>query len=436
MTTTSATPSTGTLHKKITMRYAVALYISSVLGSGILVLPGLAAELAGPASLLAWLGLSLVSYPFAYTFASLSARRPKSGGIYVFAKESFGPRVANVVGWFFAAWFITGAPAVTLIAASYISYAFPVSREAAYSLAALIIIFAAMINYEGIVISGKVQLGVVAAIVALLLATVLASTRLVEQGNFFPLFPNGFLPIGVAAALIIWSYFGYENVPNVAEEFENPERDFPRSITLSVLLISGLYLSVAFVTVGTRAYQAGGSVAPFAAILSNVLGPYAAMGTAVLAVLIIFGTVNAYMAGISRVVYAVAREGGLPKILDKIHPRTGVPNRCLIALLVLSQLTLILFFVLNVSLQSALLIPSGAAISVYVIGSASGIKLLKEKGMKRLFPWISFAVSIMILPFVGVWLTVSLAVAVLSLAYGQFIGKENRGKDYSREPPK
>ncbi|HYY92635.1 MAG TPA: amino acid permease, partial [Candidatus Dormibacteraeota bacterium] len=62
------------LRKVVTTRYAIALYMSSVLGSGILVLPGLAAQVAGPASLIAWIGLSLASYPLAYTFASLSAR--------------------------------------------------------------------------------------------------------------------------------------------------------------------------------------------------------------------------------------------------------------------------------------------------------------------------------------------------------------------------
>ena len=69
----------------------MALYVSSVLGAGVLVIPGLAARAAGPASLLAWGLLSLASYPFAYTFSGLSARNPESGGIYSFAgrAESF-----------------------------------------------------------------------------------------------------------------------------------------------------------------------------------------------------------------------------------------------------------------------------------------------------------------------------------------------------------
>lgn len=106
-------PSTG-LRKAVTMPYAVALYMSSVLGSGVLVLPGLAAQIAGPASLIAWLLLSLVSYPLAYTFASLSARKPESGGVYSFTRESFGVRYANMVGWLFTVWYITGAPVVTV----------------------------------------------------------------------------------------------------------------------------------------------------------------------------------------------------------------------------------------------------------------------------------------------------------------------------------
>src|SRR2546422_10144681 len=111
------------------MRYAVALYMSSVLGSGVLVLPGLAAQIAGPASLLAWLLLSLASYPLAYTFASLSARKPASGGVYSFARESFGLQMADPVGWLFIVWSVTGAPVVTGMAAPYLSYAIPLTKR-------------------------------------------------------------------------------------------------------------------------------------------------------------------------------------------------------------------------------------------------------------------------------------------------------------------
>ncbi|MDA4112007.1 MAG: amino acid permease, partial [Thaumarchaeota archaeon] len=377
------------LRKAITLRYAMALYVSSVVGSGILVLPGLAAKIAGPGSLIAWIVLSLASYPFAYTFASLSARHPESGGVYSFSKESFGFEAATVTSWLFALWFITGAPAVTLIAASYLGYAFPLNRPETFVAAAAIISIAFAVNYRGIVVSSKVQLAVVVSIVTLLVVATLTSGYLVKLQNFSPFLPYGLIPVGTAAALIFWSYLGYENVSNVAEEFENPKRDFPRSILLSVLAISALYISVSFVTIGTLAYKSGASVAPFAALLSNVIGIYGAAGTAILAAFIIFGTSNAYMTGMSRVVYSAAKDRAFPKFLDHVDRKTSAPNRALAVLFGSAIIVLIIFYFLNVDLETALLIPSGAAILVYVIGSCAGIKLLKDRGAKKLFPVIS-----------------------------------------------
>jgi amino acid efflux transporter len=411
------------LRKEITLWHAVALYISSVLGSGVLVLPGLAAQVAGPASLIAWLLLSLGSYPFAYTFASLSARRPESGGVYVFAKESFGLSIATVAGWLFALWFISGGPAVTLIAASYISFAFPMTRGESYVIAAGVILLAFLVNYRGITFSNRVQVGVVVSIIALLVAAVAFSVGSVRLQNFVPFAPNGYLPLGTAAALIFWSYLGYENVSNIAEEFRDPKRDFKRSIVLSVLLIGSLYCAVAAVTVGTGAYKAGGSVAPFAAIFSNTLGRYGAVGTAFLALFIIFGTVNAYTAGMSRVIYAVARDGGLPAFLHHLNRRTGVPDRSLVMLFGLSMVMLGVYFITDVDLETALLIPSGAAILVYVIGSAAGIKLLRGREERNVFAWISLIMSLAILPFVGLLALVSVVTGLAGLGFVRIAGR-------------
>ena len=108
-------------------------------------------------------------------------------------------------------------------------------------------------------------------------------------------------------------------------------------------------------------------MAPFAAILSNALGVYGGVSTGVLAVFIIFGTVNAYTTGMSRVVYSLAKEGGLPKSVARIHPKTGVPHLSLGLLSGFSLITLVASYFLNIDLQTALLIPSGAAILVYTL---------------------------------------------------------------------
>jgi amino acid efflux transporter len=409
--------------KEIRLRNAVALYVSSVLGSGILVLPGLTAQLAGPASLLAWVLLAAASVPFALTFASLSARRPESGGIYGFAREAFGPTLAVPAGWLFVLWSATGGPAVGLIAASYLQYAFPLTRPETYLLAFGVVAAAFLVNYRGIVLSNRVQLAVILSIVGLLALAVIVAGGRVSPGNFQPFFPNGLLPVGTASALIFWSFLGYENVSNVAEEFADPRRDFRRSVLLSVLLVSLLYFSVAFVTVGTRAYSAGGSVAPFAALLGGIFGAYAADATALLALFIIFGVVNAYVTGMSRVVYATARDGGLPSALSKLHPRTGVPSYALLTLLGLESVVFAGYYFSQFDLAQALLVSSGAAIAVYVIGSAAGVRLHRQAGREgRIYVGLaasSLVLSLVILPFVGVYLLVTLVVVLLGAFYGR-----------------
>ncbi|MDG6898383.1 MAG: amino acid permease [Nitrososphaerota archaeon] len=406
------------LRKVITVRHAVAIYISSVLGAGILVIPGLAARTAGPASLLAWVLLSLASYPFAYTFATLSAHRPDSGGIYSFARESFGSRVGTMTGWLFVSWVVTGAPAITLAAGSYIAFSFPMPKIDVFVAAACIIYVAYSVNFLGIKLSGKVQVAVVTMIVLLLVSGVVASAPRLAISHFTPFLPSGVASIGVASALIVWSYLGYENVSNIAEEFENPRRDFGRSVTFSVLLIGALYLAVAFTIVGTGAYSAGGGVTPFAELLTNAFGTYGGALVSILAVVIIFGTVNAYTAGMARVVYAAARDGAFPRFLAKVDPKTGVPRRALLALLALITVSLLLYYYLQLDVQTGFLVTSGSAILTYLIGSLAGVRLLKEKGARRALPWLSLLASIALIPFIGVQLIPSLVSAGLGLGYG------------------
>ena len=406
------------LRKAITLRHAVAIYVSSVLGAGILVTPGLAAKVAGPASLIAWVLLSAASYPFAYTFATLSARKPDSGGIYSFARESFGSGISSMTAWLFIAWVVIGAPAITLAAGSYLAFAFPLSREEVFAVAAAIVLLAYGINFRGIRLSGRVQVAVVTLMVLLLSVGVIASSPRISTSNLSPFLPGGIASIGVASALIVWSYLGYENVSNVAEEFENPKRDFGRSVTMSVLLISALYLAVAFAIVGTGDFAAGNGVTPFAVLLSAAFGAYGGAVVSILAVVIIFSTVNAYTTGMVRVVYAAAREGSLPRALAVVDRKSGVPRRSLLTLLALIMVSLVIYYSLQLNVQTGFLATSGAAVLTYVVGSAAGLKLLKEKGARRALPWISLLVALGILPFIGVLLIPSLLVAAAGLLYG------------------
>jgi amino acid efflux transporter len=403
----------------ITVRHAVAIYVSSVLGAGILVIPGLAARTAGAGSLVAWALLSLASYPFAYTFSSLSARKPESGGIYAFSKEAFGSGASSMTAWLFVAWVALGAPAIALAAGTYLAYAFPISGPEVYAVAVGILLLAYGINLRGIRLSGRVQVVVVVLMVGVLSLGVAASSPGLRASNFVPLFPDGVAAIGVASALIVWSYLGYENVSNIAEEFKDPKRDFGRSVTISVVLISVLYMAVAITVVGTGAYQSGGGVTPFAEMLSKAFGSYGGVVVSLFAVVIIFSTVNAYTSGMGRVVYAAASDGNLPRFLARIDPKTGVPRRALLALLALILISLTVYYVVGIDVQSAFLATSGAAVLTYVVGSASGVRLLKGGGRAKVLPVLSLVISLVLLPFIGPLLLASVPVAALGFAYGR-----------------
>ena len=245
-----------------------------------------------------------------------------------------------------------------------------------------------------------------------------ASIPGVKPGNFAPLLPDGIASVGVASALVVWSFLGYENVSNIAEEFKDPKRDFGRSVTISVVLIGALYMAVAATVVGTGAYSAGGGVTPFAEMMSNVFGAFGGAAVSILAVVIIFSTVNAYTAGMGRVVYAAALDGNLPRFLGTVDPKSGVPRRALVALLMLILAALVVYYVAGIDVQSAFLATSGAAILTYVVWSASGVKLLGSSGARKALPWASLVISLAILPFIGVLLIASVPVAVLGFLYG------------------
>src|SRR5690554_5915233 len=101
----------GSLHmenRSINLSQGVAMYIGAVLGSGILILPGFTAQATGPSSILAWILLSMVSVPIAYTFARLSLTYSDYGGMSNIVSHAFGKPTGAITGWFFFVWVATG----------------------------------------------------------------------------------------------------------------------------------------------------------------------------------------------------------------------------------------------------------------------------------------------------------------------------------------
>src|SRR5512139_554992 len=222
-----------------------ALTTGAVLGTGVISLPAMAAGIAGPASLVAWLALVLLSVPLAATFAALGSRFPDPGGVSTYARRAFGPRVAAMVSWCFYFAIPVGATPAAAFAGGYVADTFGGGRTTQVSTAGALMLLVGAMNAFGVRVSGRVQLGFAGVLAALLTAATLAALPHARFDNLTPFAPHGWMAVGSAAAVLVWAFAGWEAVTSLTSEYRAPRRDIPRATTIAVVVIGVLYLGVA-----------------------------------------------------------------------------------------------------------------------------------------------------------------------------------------------
>jgi len=394
------------------------MYVGSVLGSGILVSPAIAANIAGPASLVAWITLSLLSYPIAYTFAALASTYPDAGGISTYVKRAFGWRIGTIAGWLFVFSFFVGAPIVSIVSASYIITSLGLPSGLLYPLAFVFMTGTILINLTGIKIGSRAEVVILGTVVVALSIAVALTLPHIRPSNFVPFAPKGWYPIGVVAAVIFFSFLGYENVPHMAEEFRNPKRDFKLSIGISVLITSVLYVLISLATIGTAIYKNQTLYAPVALMFSNSLGVSSEIIVLFLAVTLCFGALNAYSIGVSRLVFALARDNSMPSLLQQLNSRAA-PARAIVTLFFGAAIGLAIDALIRVRLDDLFLVSGAGFISLYILGSASAVKLLKLNGLKRIFPYLTLVVSIAAFAFVGKYALFPVSICFLAIVWAE-----------------
>jgi len=392
------------------------MYVGSVLGSGILVAPAIAANIAGPASIVAWIALSLVSYPIAYTFAALASTYPEAGGISAYVKHAFGWKIGTIAGWLFVFSFFVGAPIVAIVAASYVIVSLGLATSLLYPISFVFMCGTILINLTGIKIGSRIESIILGTVVVVLFIAVFLTLPRMHADNFVPFVPKGWSAVGVVAAVIFFSFLGYENVPHMAEEFRNPQRDFKLSIGISVLITSILYVLTSLATVGTGIYENQSLYAPIALMFSRSLGISAVIVVLFLAITTCFGALNAYSIGVSRLVFALARNGSMPSALQELNSRAA-PARAIVLIFVGATVGLIIVAMTNARLDDLFLVSGAGFIAVYIFGSASAVKLLKLNGLKQFFPYLTLIVSVVAFCFVGKFALFPLATAILAVVW-------------------
>ncbi|MDA8346452.1 MAG: amino acid permease [Thermaerobacter sp.] len=370
---------TTSLRKALGWREGAALTIASVLGSGVLYLPALTARLAGPGGLLAWIGMGIMIIPLALTLGQLAVEVPDAGGVAAFARAAFGDIGGTAAGWLFLGTVPVAAPIAALIGAGYVQAALGLGHWFVLPAAALLLAVAVLLNALGVEISGRTATAIVVMIAALLLLAIAVGASRVQAAAFHPFLPHGLAPIGLSTALLFWAFVGWEALAHYAEEFEDPRRDLMRSIVISIVVIDILYLLLAVVTVGTRSYEVGGGVAALAVMLGRGIGSWATIATALLALLVTYGTVHAYVGGFARLVYAQARAGDFPEFFGVLHPGRRTPVRVLVTLAVVFALVFGWDALHPFQLEGLLGWTSGIFIALYVLAMLAALRLLPQK---------------------------------------------------------
>jgi len=394
-----------------------ALYVGAVLGTGVIALPALAAEVAGPASLVAWAALVLLSAPLAATFAALGARYPDAGGVSTYVRNAFGPRAAAIIGWCFYFAVPAGSPAAAMFGGAYVAAAFGGGQVAVVGTAAALMLIVTAANVFGVTVSGRLQLALAVVLVALLLAAIVASAPHARAANLQPFAPHGWLAIGPAAALLVWSFAGWEAITHLAAEFRRPARDLPLATGIAVCVVGLLYMGVAAASVLVLGPAAGKSSAPLAELLATGLGGKVQVLAAAAALLLTLGTMNAYFAGAAKLGAALGRDGALPAWLAAGSRAGDVPRRSLLVVAALALITLCAAVIAGVGPRPLVLLTTGSFVTVYALGTAAALRLLPKRSGARRCACVALIAVAALFAATGWYLLWPLAITGCALLY-------------------
>jgi APA family basic amino acid/polyamine antiporter len=340
------------LPRRLGLWSAVAVLVGSTIGSGIFRTPASVAERIDdvPLVLAAWVFGGIVAVCGALTYAELAAAFPRSGGIYVFIREGFGPLPAFLFGWAELLIIRPGAyGAIGITASAYALRTFGFDPAAAVgglpvrgdqALGAVFIAIVALVNYHGIRWGAVLQNLSTAFKVGALAALILLGFALGHGLGLGPMLAQrgevGASPFLLAMVSILWAYDGWADLAFVGGEVRDPQRTIPRALVIGTLLVVVLYLGANLVYLYLipmdRMKQAELVAADVAQLL---VGPAGIVAVSAAVAISTFGTLNGSMMTAPRIFFAMAEDGLFPGAVARVDPRTGTPTAAILLAAVL-----------------------------------------------------------------------------------------------------
>lgn len=315
---------------------AIAVLVGSTIGSGIFRVPAaIAAQLqsSGPV-LLTWVLGGVLALFGALTFAELAASMPRSGGVFAYILEAFGPLPAFLFGWTELAVIRASAlGAIATLFAEYLGYFTHLSPQQIHYLAALAIILVGLFNYLGVNYAAIVMNFItVAKYGALILLGLLAFA--IGNGsaqNFSPLFPTGINLSLMATALIpvMWTYDGWADLSFMGGEVKNPGRTLPLALIIgtSLIIVVYLLLNLAYMYLVPLPEMAQSPlITTTAAERIPLFGTAGAGVIAAVVMISAFGALNGSMMTGPRIFFAMADRGLFFQTIARVSPRFQSPS--------------------------------------------------------------------------------------------------------------
>jgi basic amino acid/polyamine antiporter, APA family len=333
-TTTSDVSETGDeaptrLARRLGLGDAIVIGLGSMIGAGVFVAVGPAAEAAGSGLLIGLALAAAVAYCNATSSAQLAAVYPSSGGTYIYGRERLGPFWGYLAGWGFVVGKTASCAAMALTVGAYAAPAW--SRP----IAVTAVVGLTTVNYLGVrKTAGLTRIIVTLVLVSLALVVVGAAFGgTTSADHFSDPGVEGWSGILRSAGLLFFAFAGYARIATLGEEVEDPARTIPKAIPRALGITLAVYVAVAVSALAAVGPDVlAGSDAPLAAAVRagdlDVLVPVVRIGATIAAL----GVLLSLIAGVSRTTFAMAADRELPGWFDAIHPLRKVPHRAELAI--------------------------------------------------------------------------------------------------------
>lgn len=412
----SASGGGASLTRQVGVLGATMMGLGSILGTGIFVSIAVAAEVSGPAVLLAIAVAAVVATCNALSSAQLAANHPLSGGTYEYGYRWLTPSLGFLAGWMFLCAKSASAATAALGFSGYtLRLLGQTSTNLTIAVAVTATVAVTLLVLSGLRRTNTANVVIVSITIFSLAAFVVAGIPLaVERGeeNLTPFFlspESGSSPLSgllEACALMFVAYTGYGRIATLGEEIHDPRRNIPLAIITTLFVSTGLYLSVGLIAIASTgsdvlATAAKGPAAPLEVVARAFEWPGVAVMVSVGAICAMLGVLLNLVLGLSRVLFAMARRGDMPGMFARVRESTPLPA-------VIAMGAVIALLTLLGSVKTTWSFSAFTVLVYYALTNLSAIRLSpSERLYPRLISWLGLLSCLFLAFWVepAVWMT-------------------------------